>query len=391
MPHYEKDSKIISEVLEELNSNGFEGMGQVIEILLNEAMRIERSKYLNAEPFERTTDRVGYSNGYKDKRVRTRLGELSLHVPQVRNLPEGESFYPSALEKGLRSERALKLAVAEMYVKGVSTRKVANITEQLCGCEVTSTEVSRAAKLLDEELESWRNRSIGEIPYLYLDARYEKVRYSGSVIDVAVFIAMGVRSDGKRTVLGTSVSLSEAEVHWREFLKSLQKRGLHGVKLIISDDHAGLNAARKAQMPSIPWQRCQCHLQRNAQAYVPRIGMREEAARDIRSIFNAEDGEEAREKLNSLVAKYKNSAPKLCNWAEENIPEGLTVFNFPVSHRRRLRTTNAVERLNREIKRRTRTATIFPNTESLLRLVTAIVAEISDEWETNRVYINLVK
>lgn len=337
------------------------------------------------------TDRVGYSNGYKDKRVRTRLGELSLHVPQVRNLPEGESFYPSALEKGLRSERALKLAVAEMYVKGVSTRKVANITEQLCGCEVTSTEVSRAAKLLDEELESWRNRSIGEIPYLYLDARYEKVRYSGSVIDVAVFIAMGVRSDGKRTVLGTSVSLSEAEVHWREFLKSLQKRGLHGVKLIISDDHAGLNAARKAQMPSIPWQRCQCHLQRNAQAYVPRIGMREEAARDIRSIFNAEDGEEAREKLNSLVAKYKNSASKLCNWAEENIPEGLTVFNFPVSHRRRLRTTNGVERLNREIKRRTRTATIFPNTESLLRLVTAIVAEISDEWETNRVYINLEK
>jgi len=386
---YEKDSTILAAAMEELSANGFEGMGKVIEILLNEAMKIERARYLQADPFERTDTRRGYANGYKDKQVNTRLGQLSLQVPQVRGLADGDSFYPSSLEKGLRSERALKLAVAEMYVKGVSTRKVADITQKLCGLEVTSGEVSRAAKLLDEELELWRNRPIGEIPYLILDARYEKVRHGGSVIDVAVLVASGVLPTGKRSVLGVSVSLSEAEVHWREFLGSLQERGMHGVRLITSDDHAGLNAARRAQMPSIPWQRCQCHLQRNAQAYVPKVAMREEVAQDIRNIFNASKKSDALLKLNELLDKYEKSAPKLCEWAEENIIEGLTVFDLPSKHRKRLRTTNGVERLNREIKRRTRVATLFPNTDSLLRLVTAVVAEISDDWETNKVYINL--
>lgn len=389
MSHYENDSTILTAAMEELSANGFSGMGKVIEILLNEVMKIERARFLQAAPFERTDTRRGYANGYKDKHVNTRLGQLSLQVPQARGLAEGDSFYPTSLEKGLRSERALKLAVAEMYVKGVSTRKVADITRKLCGLEITSGEVSRAAKMLDEQLEAWRNRPIGKVPYLILDARYEKVRHGGSVIDVAVLVATGVQPDGKRSVLGVSVSLSEAEVHWREFLSSLQERGMHGVRLIVSDDHAGLNAARRAQMPSIPWQRCQCHLQRNAQAYVPKIVMREEVVQDIRNIFNASSKADALLKLKELLNKYEKSAPKLCEWAENNIIEGLTVFDFPPKHRKRLRTTNGVERLNREIKRRTRVATLFPNTDSLLRLVTAVVAEISDDWETNKVYINL--
>ena len=190
-------------------------------------------------------------------------------------------FYPQSLEKGLRSERALKLAIAEMYVTGVSTRKVAQITQELCGFEVTSTQVSRAAQSLDEELEAWRIRPVGDVPYLVLDARYEKVRHGGAVVDVALLVAVGVQANGKRSILGVSVSLSEAEVHWRTFLSSLVDRGLHGMKLIVSDDHAGLGQARQALVPSVPWQRCQCHLQRNAQAYVPKVAMRAEVAQAI--------------------------------------------------------------------------------------------------------------
>ena len=201
--------------------------------------------------------RRGYANGFKPKAVRTRIGELALAVPQVRD----GSFYPASLERGLRSERALKLALAQMYVQGISTRKVAKITEELCGFEVSTAEVSRCAALLDQELSCWRERRL-DSPYGYvlLDARYEKVRHGGSVVDCAVLLALGVRADGKRELLGASVKLSEAEVHWRDFLTTLKDRGLCGVKLFVSDDHAGLKAARAAVFPGVPWQRCQFHL-----------------------------------------------------------------------------------------------------------------------------------
>ena len=235
-------------VLETLNEQGFTGLATAMEILIDEAMKIERAQYLQADPYERTSERLGYANGYKPKRVKTRVGEVQLRVPQVRGASsDGRGFYPSALERGVRSERALKLAIAEMYVQGVSTRKVVEITRELCGLDVSSSQVSRASKLLDEELERWRSRALGEVPYLILDARYEKVRHGGSVIDAAVLVAAGVRKDGKRSVLGVSVSLSEAEVHWREFIESLQDRGIHGVRYITSDDHKGLKAARVAR------------------------------------------------------------------------------------------------------------------------------------------------
>jgi transposase-like protein len=308
----------------------------------------------------------------------------------VRGLPaDVVGFYPQSLEKGLRSERALKLAIAEMYVTGVSTRKVAQITQELCGFEVSSSQVSRATQLLDVELDAWRSRPLGEIPYLILDARYEKVRHGGVVIDMALLLAIGVQADGTRTVLGVSVSLSEAEVHWRAFLSSLLARGMKGVRYIVSDDHTGLRAARQATLPSVPWQRCQGHLQQNAQAYVPKVAMRAEVAQAIREVFNAPSRPEAERLLQLLVERYQPIAPAFAQWAEENLPEGLTVFTLPGAHRTRLRTTNGLERLNREIKRRTRVVTVFPNEAALLRLASALLVEISEEWETGKVYLNL--
>jgi transposase-like protein len=222
-----------------------------------------------------------------------------------------------------------------------------------------------------------------------LDARYEKVRQGGQLLDCAVLIAVGIRPDGKRTILGVSVALSEAEVHWRTFLSSLQKRGLHGLQLIVSDDHAGLGAARAAVFPGIAWQRCQFHLQQNAQAYAPRLEMRAQIARDIRSIFNSPDLASAQRRLKEVSASYAASAPKLSAWMEENLPQGLAVFALPAAHQRRLRTTNALERVNMELKRRTRVASLFPNEASLLRLVSALLAETSAEWETGKVYLNM--
>jgi len=372
-------------MLQVLDENGFGGMAHAIEILVNEAMKIERAQVLGAQPYERTSERRGYANGYKPKTLATRVGKIELQVPQTR----GVEFYPKSLERGVRSERALKLAVAEMYVQGVSTRKVTKITEELCGLDISSSQVSRAAKLLDKELDAWRTRPLGKVSCLLIDARYEKVRHGGSVIDCAVLVATGVLPDGKRTVLGVSVSLSEAEVHWREFFASLVERGLHGVEIITSDAHEGLKAARKAVFPGVPWQRCQFHLQQNARQYVPKVEMRSEVADDIRGVFNATDRDDAERLLKKTVEKYSKSAPKLADWMERAIPEGLTVFARPASQRKRLRTSNMPERLNEEIRRRTRVATLFPNEASLLRLVTAILAETDDQWQAGKTYLQL--
>ena len=384
MAHQPQSNNILDAV-QLLADHGFDEMSQALQILFNEAMKLERAEYLGAEPYQRTVTRRSYANGFKPKTFHSRLGKLELHVPQTR---DGD-FYPSALERGERSERALKLAIAEMYVQGVSTRKVAKITTELCGFDVTSTQVSRAAKLLDEELETWRNRPLGQVEYLILDARYEKVRVGGSVRDCAVLIAIGVLTSGHRSVLGVSVSLSEAEVHWREFLGSLNQRGLHGVKLIVSDAHEGLKAARLNMFAGTPWQRCQFHLMQNAMQYVPKVHLRKQVADEIRNIFNARDLDDAMKELKRFVTTHEKTAPKLASWAEENIPEGLTVFTIPAGHRKRMRTTNMLERQNKELKRRTRVAGLFPNEESLLRLVTAVLVELSDDWETGMKYLTI--
>lgn len=359
---------------------GLEGVPELLRLLINQVMQAERSKHLNADEYERTEDRKGHANGYKPKTVRTRVGEITFAIPQVR---EG-GFYPSALEKGLRSERALVIALAEMYVQGVSTRRVKAITEELCGVEVSAMQVSRATAAMDSALEEWRERPLGEIAYLYVDARYEKVREAGQVRDAAVLVASGITPEGERQVLGVSVSLSEHETHWKAFLKGLKERGMHGVKLVTSDDHEGLGAARRAVLGSVPWQRCQFHLQQNAGAYLPRQSMRLEVAADIRSMFNAPDRETAENLLHAAIQKYAVSAPRLSAWLEENLSEGFTVFDFPLDHRRSIRTTNSLERINKEIRRRTRVVGVFPNEASCLRLLSALLMEISEEWQIGK-------
>ena len=382
---YANNHSLPAEILEPIIADGLEALPGLIETLVNVAMQIERQRHLGVGPYERSSERRGYANGYKPKTVATRIGKLTFDVPQVR---EG-GFYPNALEKGLRSERALKLTLAEMYVQGVSTRRVRKITEELCGFEVSSTQVSQATASLDEQLAAWRERPLEASPYIWLDAHYEKVRQDGQVRDVAVLKAVGLNGAGQRVVLGISVSLSEHEVHWRNFLQSLAQRGLRAVRLIISDAHAGLKAARQAVCGGVPWQRCQFHLQQNAQGYVPRKALKLEVAADIRAIFNAADRPQAERLLKETVEKYQESAPQLASWLEANIPEGLTVFDFPAKHQRRLRTVNGLERLHREIRRRSRVVVLFPNVASCERLATAIVMEISDEWETGRVYLSL--
>ena len=242
------ENRSIGEAVELLKENSFEGLADAVTVLMNSAMVAERSEYLGAAPYERSAARVGYANGFKDKTVKTRLGALSLRVPQTRDC----EFYPQSLEKGLRSERALLLSIAEMYVQGVSTRRVKKIVEELCGMEVSSSQVSRAAAELDELLTAWRTRELGRYRYVILDAQHEKVRQGGRVLDAAVLIACGVDESGRRDVLGVSVSLSEAEVHWRRFLSDLKDRGLHGMELIVSDAHEGLQAARKAVFGGLP-------------------------------------------------------------------------------------------------------------------------------------------
>lgn len=382
------DTTLSKDILNPILETGLEGLPQAISLLINHAMLIERSQHLGAAPYQRHTLRNGYANGFKNRCLESRLGPIELKVPQVRN--SDIPFYPNALERGQRSEKALSIAIAEMYLQGVSTRRVTSILEALCGLEVTSTQVSRATAELDPMLEAWRNRPIPSIAHLILDARYEKVRVDGIVRSCAVFTAIGIRSDdGKRMILGTSVSLSEAEVHWRDFLSSLKARGLlFPTGSITSDAHEGLKAALQAVFPGVPWNRCQFHLQQNAQAYVPRQEMKASVAADLRSVFNAESLVIANQKLTALVEKYSTTAPKLAAWMEANLPDGFTVFAFPEPIRQRLRTSNLCEAINKHIRRRTRVASIFPNESSCLRLVSAILMELSDEWESSPAYLN---
>jgi putative transposase len=377
---------LVEQIIKELIGQGERGLKPVLELLLNSAMKVEREHFLGAASHERSENRNGYANGYKPKGLQTRMGALDLEVPQVRG---GLPFYPQSIEKGSRSEKALKLAIAQMYLEGVSTRKVQDITEKLCGLQVSSTQVSRLTQELDEQFEQFRNRPIGEVCYLLVDALYLKVRHSGTVIDMAILLAYGITPEGKREILGASTSLSEAEVHWREFFKHLQARGMRGLRLIISDDHAGMKSARIAVFPSVPWQRCQFHLAQNAQSYAPRQSMRLEIAEVIREIFNSSTLEMAQELKRLAIEKYKKRAPEFAKWLEENIDEGLTVYQFPKEHRKRIRTSNGMERVNKEIKRRTRVAVLFPNPESALRLVTGVIIEIHEDWITGKQYLDM--
>jgi putative transposase len=369
----------IETMMEQLIANGSEDMASVFAGLFDLAMRIERERFLGAEHYERTPLRHGYANGTKPKRLDTPAGTVTVHVPKTAG--HDEPFYPQSLERGRRSTRAVMLAVAEMYVKGVSTRDAEAVMKEFGIESLSSSQVSRAAKLLDDELQAWRTRPLGEIRYLIVDARYEKVREGGVVRDAAVLSAIGIGPDERRRVLGVSCTVSEAEIHWRAFLESLLERGMRGVQFVVSDDHAGLRAARKAVLGGAIWQRCQFHLAQNAIHHAPTLAIRKRIGAELRQIWNAPNLETATETLRRLVETYRDKASKLAAWLEGNIPEGLAVFTLPEHHRRRLRTSNPIERaVQQEIKRRTQKVRVFPNEDSLERLVSAVLVEIDDKW-----------
>lgn len=381
---HETDYTLLEQVIQMLSKNdGEHKFARIIEKVVNEAMKLERSKAVKAEPYERTEIREGYANGFKDKTLTLSSGKILLKIPQVR----GMEFYPSCIEKGIRSERALKLAIAEMYVKGVSTRRVSQITEILCGTSVSSSQVSRLAKELDKEIELWKTRNIGQIQYLGVDATYESVRVGQQVVKQALLVAIGVDYEGHRHVLDAEVACSEAEVNWRGFLEGLIQRKMHGLRMITSDDHSGLKAALNAVFPGLLWQRCQFHLQQNAHAYVSRKDDVPEVVADIRKIFNAPDYENAIRFLKELVEKHQENNPKLAAWADENIREGLAVFQIPEKHRKKMRTANLCERQMEEIKRRTKVVGVFPNSESLLRLAGTMLIELGEHWQNEKRYL----
>ncbi len=376
----ERQDTTVEALMEHLIEHGPDDMATVFARAFELAMQIERERFLGAGRYERTPGRQGYANGYKPKRIDTPAGTVSVRVPKTAD-HDGQPFYPQSLERGRRSVRSVMLAVAEMYVKGVSTREAEAVMREFGIESLSSSQVSRAAKLLDDELAAWRNRPLDEIKYLILDARYEKMRHGGIVRDAAVLSAIGIGPDERRRLLGVSVALSEAEVHWRAFLESLQARGLRGVQYIVSDDHAGLRAARRAVFGGATWQRCQFHLAQNAIHHAPSLAVRKRVGAELREIWNAASLAKAETTLTELVADYRDTAPKLAAWLEENVPEGLAVFTLPKHHRRRMRTSNPMERsVQQELKRRTVKVRVFPNEAALERLVSAVLVEIDDKW-----------
>ena len=378
----------IAAVMEQLVAEGPQAMAQVMTTLMNAAMRLERDQFLGAGHYERSSGRRGYANGTKLKKIDTQAGTLTLDVPKTAGAPK--PFFPQSLERGRRSCRAVMLCAAEMYVKGVSTRSVEKVLAEFGIEGLSSMQVSRAAAMLDEELEAWRNRRLGRFRYLFLDARYEKTREYGVADDCAVLTAIGIEPSGKRRVLGVSVAFSEAEVHWRAFLESLVARGLQGVEFITSDDHSGLKAARKAVLPGARWQRCQFHLAQNAIHHAPNQAIRKAIGEELRAVWDASSLGSAEEELKRLVAKYRTPAPKLAGWLENNVPEGLAAFKLPRDHWRRMRTSNPIERsIQQELKRRTQKIRVFANEASLVRLVSAILVEIDEQWAASQLpYLN---
>lgn len=372
------NDNLFSDIMEELTKNGMDFVPQAITRLFNAAMEIERAKFLGAERYERSSDRQGYANGFKPKTMNTRFGKITLDIPQVRNL----EFYPQSIEKGERSERALKLALAQMYVSGVSTRKVKEITEVLCGTEVSSTQVSNVTKMLDEELDKFRKRKLGQFAYIVLDAKYEKVRCENQVVSQCLLVAIGVNFEGYREVLSVAVKSSEAAINWKEFLEDLRDRGLTGIRMISSDAHSGLKEARLAVFPNVPWQRCQFHFAQDAQHKAKTKAQKSDIAQAIRSIFNESAIEGAQAKAATVAEQFRTKNPEFSTWIEDNIHECFAVYSQPLELHSRIRTSNSIERVNREINRRTAIIGIFPNSDSLLRIATAVLVEIHEDWIT---------
>jgi len=359
---------------------------QIVEVVLQQLLEAEITEHLGAAPYQRTESRKGHRNGYKSRKLKSRVGTLELLVPQDR---EG-IFSTQLFARYQRNEKALTLALMEMYLEGVSTRKVREVTEELCGTAFSKSTISRLATVLDSELEEWRQRPLEaeSYPYLFVDARYEKVRIGSRIVSEGVLVVSAVREDGFREILAVEVADVESEATYQELFRALKERGLKGVELVTSDEHKGLKSAIERHFRGASHQRCQFHYAKNLLGLVS-FAKRKELGAGLRAVFSAPTRELALRSAQELADRWRGSHPKVAEHIEEHIEECLACLSFPESHRRRIRTTNGLERLNQEIKRRTGVVRIFPNREACLRLVTALAVETSEEWLTGRRYLDI--
>lgn len=375
----------LSERVKELVTGDGDLLKTLIKESLQEVLEAEMTEFLGAEPSERTEGRRGYRSGYYHRGLVTRIGKLELRVPRDRS---GE-FSTALFERYARSEKALVAALAEMYVQGVSTRKVKAITEELCGHSFSASTISSINKSLDEALARFANRQLDEAyAYLILDARYEKVREGGVIRSLAVQVAIGINWEGQRQVLAVELANRESHSSWKEFLQRLKARGLSGVEFVVSDDHAGLKKAISEVLTEAAWQRCYVHFLRNALDYLPRKAD-DDCLQELRWIYDRRDLQEANRDLAAWITKWQGKYPKLVDWVELNIGETLSFYRLPRAHHKHLKSTNMLERLNEEIRRRTRVVRIFPNTESCLRLVRALCVETHEGWLEASRYLNM--
>ncbi len=362
-----------------------DGMRALVQQVVQDVLEAEMDEAMGAEKSERTETRVGYRSGYYTRTLVTRVGKLVLRVPQDR---QGR-FRTEVFERYQRSEKALVSALTEMYIQGVSTRKVKEITEELCGHDFSASTISRVTGKLDEELERFARRPLEEeYPYLVLDARYEKIREHGVISSRAVQVAIGINWEGRRCVLGVELANRESESSWKEFLLGLKQRGLRGVVCVISDDHAGLRKSIPEVLPEASWQRCYVHFLRNTLDHLPRK-KDDDCLTELRWIYERRNVEEARRDLAAWLMKWEGRYAKLCDWAEANIEETLTFYRLPQEHHKHLKSTNMLERINQELKRRTLVVRIFPNAESCLRLIRALAVEIHEDWVEATRYLNM--
>jgi putative transposase len=378
-----EDVKGLLGIWQEATGEGEDGLLMLMQDVVQRVLEEELTAHLQAEPHERTEERAGYRNGYKPRTLTTRLGRMELMVPKDR---EGR-FQTELFERYQRSEKALMLSLVEMYVHGVSTRKVKAITEALCGLDISKSQVSRLAQGLDEEIHTWRFRKLEkEYPYLVVDARYEKIRINHQVVSQGVLLVVGIGSDGYREILGTWVADSENEASWSEVFKELKERGLKGVRYVVSDDHAGLVKAIGRHFQGVLWQRCQVHFVRNLCSLVSKKD-RSRIIEMLREITVAQGYVTSRKRMDEAIEELEKSHPRVARMLEEYGEDILTVYQLPVWQRRGMKSTNMLERYNQELKRRTRVVRIFPNQESCLRLVTALAIEMTEEWLGRRYLI----
>lgn len=357
----------------------------VVQQTMQAMLELEMEECLQAARYERSAARTGYRSGYYRRRLVTRVGPIVLRVPQDRS----GQFSTQVFEQYQRSEKALVAALAQMYVQGVSTRKVAAITEELCGHEFSASSLSEITRRLDEQLRQFTQRTLeSEYPYVILDARYERVREEGHIVHRAILVALGIDWEGRRQVLAVEYAPRESHNCWKEFLLGLKQRGLHGVRLVVSDDHPGLKAAVREVLTEAWWQRCYVHFLRNALDYLPRKAD-DDCLQELRWMYERRDREEARRDLQFWLEKWASKYPRLCEWVEANIEETWTYYRLPLAHHKHLKSTNLLERFTQEIKRRTLVVRIFPDEASCLRLIRALAVETHEEWLAGSRYLNM--